>query len=277
MGTRRLNRVVKKFNQPPSFLAFKGKKVFLVFGLSIMLILSGISLWFLAYLYERFPSLREGPQVSIQSTVTYGNLANSFDTTPEGLEVAVWENGIFRNYVYVDENAEVSYMVNLSRTYQLQVAQGSTITAFDVNLTSGASNDFLLDGWNVELWVYLDGVPSDDFDLYKFIDGAWEWHAIIRTDGTGNYYLSVLVQPIGTYGVLSERTSEFFNFSVTQADEIDFYVELDIVDILQKPKKRKKKKAKNEMGKKNSRNTNEGVIPLIFFFIFLLKMSESNE
>lgn len=238
MGTRRLDKIIKKFEK--TFLVRNKKKFFLALGIASVLILS--SPFVLKYLSELFPRFEKEPQVSMSASVLYGNLSNGFDSSSTGLQVELWENDVFQELLYTDGSSQLSFMANLNRTYQLRVIQGTTTTVFDYNMTSDASNDFLIDGWDVDLWVYLDGVPSDDFDLYKYIDGVWEFHAVIRTDGTGNYYLGTFTAPNGTYGVISEMVSKFFNFSITQTDNLDFYQVLDIVDIFLKPKRKKKSK-----------------------------------
>lgn len=97
MGTRRLNKVVKKFNKPSFLELFKGNKSknFWYFGVFILIV---PSLLFLVYLFDDTSHFEKEPEVSVSSSIEYGNLGNGFDTSIEGFEVEVWESGVIAYY-----------------------------------------------------------------------------------------------------------------------------------------------------------------------------------
>ena len=222
------------------FFSNNKKKLFKGFGIAF-LILSSFLLPYLSYWFSHF---EKELKISVSASVHYDNLSNGFSTEIEGLEVAVWKDGAFSEFIYTDVNSEVSFMAAMNSSYELKVTQGSSTTVFDVDLSLGAPNDFLIEGWELDLGVYIEGIGVDSYILYILNETSSEWFEIGLVVCEDGHYsvLPYLNVPSGTFGVMSETIADYYNFDIVQSDVSPFYTTLNILDIPTKPKKKKKKR-----------------------------------
>ncbi len=192
---------------------------------------------------------QQSPNQVVESTITYDPALMFVDgatSTPlgtEGLEVGLYADGVFVQYLYSDASSMVSWNADLTKDYTLNITQGADSTVFAIDLFG--TNDFEIGGWRVDLDFSVNGEPMTyvDLDMYMLVDSVWV--------DIGDFFIfqgtETITLPVGTFGILNPTVSAIYNFDIYQTD-LQFVdvvlVILEWIKIKRKKKKREREKIK---------------------------------
>lgn len=210
------------------------KKQFWVLILIVAMGFSSVGI--MKYIVDEYNRFGKSLDQSVTATIMYDDALISgdlIDLGTNGLQVAIWENGEFLEYVSCNALSSITFSADLTKMYILKITQGTTIIELIIDIYG--VNDFLIGGWQTTLTVLIGGVADGPALRTVYYWTGTEWLAVgdfVFTDGL----CQALELPIGMYGVISEEISGIYNFEIVQTDVEPVIVTLDIIEKTSKPK-----------------------------------------